>query len=347
MNRWLDDRIPLHKILKFLGNKTVPRHRYTFHYLFGGLALMFFAIQLLSGLLLTLYYIPTPEAAHESVRRIMNEVSFGWLMRSIHHWSAHLMVLMTLVHLAGKYFFQAYRAPREITWFSGIILLTLVLGFAFTGYLLPWDMKGYFATQIGTEIPRSVPLLGEWLVDILRGGEYIDGTTLTRIFSLHAIILPVVTVLVIVFHLIQNQHTGSGSPRGVEVRGGIPFYPDFMYRDLIAWICGLLILLSVVMLFPVPLGEKADIFASPPVGIRPEWYFLPLFQTIRMLPGSILGVDTDFLVNIGVAGILGWVICLPWLHKESSSESTHRFYRMLGVASILYFIITAVLGILI
>ncbi len=154
---WLDERIYLSSFQKFLRNKMVPNHRHTVWYLFGGLTLFFFIVQIVTGVLLLLYYKSTPETAYESVKHIITEVPYGNLVRSIHVWSAHFMIAAVVIHMFSVYFMKAYRKPREAMWLSGFVLLMLTLGFGFTGYLLPWDTTAFFATQIGTEIPRSIP----------------------------------------------------------------------------------------------------------------------------------------------------------------------------------------------
>jgi len=337
--KWFDGRIPVRELTGFLRKKIVPVHGQTFWYLFGGLTLLFFAVQLVTGVLLSLYYQPTPGTAHESIDHITNNVEFGWLVRGLHRWAAHLVVFCTLVHMASKYFFVAYRKPREATWISGVILLGIVLGFAFTGYLLPWTTEGYFATQIGIEIPGTMPVVGGFITRLLRGGEYVDGVTLTRVFSLHAIILPLISMLVILFHLIQNQYTGSAIPKGIKLDRGIPFLPDFLYRDALAWLLGIMVLFSITLLFPVETGAKADILASPPVGIRPEWYFIPLYQTIKWLPGTILGINTDILVNGAAGGITLALLLLPWIHRSADERITgvDQTFRIIGITGLIYF----------
>lgn len=314
-------------LLEFLRRKKVPDHRHTSWYLFGGLTLFFFGIQVISGILLTLNYQPTPETAHESVSRIVRDARFGWAVRAAHVWSSHLVILCAIVHLASKFYFRTYRGSRRFTWSSGVFLLLILLGFAFTGHLLPWDTTGYFATQIGTEIAVTVPFAGQFIAGILRGGsEFVDGSTLTRMYSLHTVILPFFALFFIGFHVIQNQLTGSASPEGVHVRGEIPFYPDFLYRDALAWLLGTMLLFTLVLYFPPNLGPKADIFASPPPGIRPEWYFLPLFQAIRVLPGTILGIDTELILNSAVGIVVAGMVALPWLDRGNG-----RIPRFIGV----------------
>src|SRR6266481_4573527 len=164
----------------WLREKTVPIHRHTIWYYFGGMTLFLFSVQVVTGILLLLYYRPTAESAFESVRFIMAEVRFGWLIRSIHSWSANLMIFTLFVHMASVYLTRAYRQPRELTWISGVALLVLVLGFGFSGYLLPWNKLAFFATQVGTQIVGSVPIVGSFLLRFLRGGENVTGATITR-----------------------------------------------------------------------------------------------------------------------------------------------------------------------
>ncbi len=330
--RWLAERVPSGELILFLRRKTVPEHRHTPWYLFGGLTLFFFLIQLISGTLLTIYYSPAPETAHESVTEIVQSVGYGWFVRGVHVWSSHLLIFCALVHLTSKYFFRAYRKPRELTWLSGVLLMLILFGFAFTGHLLPWDTTGYFATQIGTEIPGTLPFVGPILVKLIRGaGEYVDAETLTRMYSLHTVILPMISMIFIFFHLVLSQFSGSASPAEARVKGQIPFLPDFIIRDGLAWLLGLMILFTVSIFFPPVLGPKADIFASPPPGIKPEWYFLPLFQVIRVLPGTIAGIASEVLVNLTVAVLLGGIICLPWFDRGNG-----RILRFIGLVFLLF-----------
>jgi cytochrome b6 len=255
------------------------------------------------------------------------------------------MVATVFVHLFSTFLMKAYRKPREVTWISGVVLFMLVLGFGFTGYLLPWDTTAYFATQIGTEIPRSVPLIGPLVVNILRGGEFVAAESLTRLFALHVVVLPVLSFLLIALHLVLNHHHGSSVPIGVqESRAGIPFYPNFIYRDLLAWTAGLAVLATLVLSFPVQLGPKADPFASAPLGIRPEWYFLVLFQTIRMMPSTVLGIDGELIVNVGVLvaglGLLG----VPFLDRRAALNQPGRLFTILGWAAIGYLALSIALA---
>jgi cytochrome b6 len=335
--RFLEERLRLGGVIEFLSHKTVPRHKHSFWYLFGGLSLFFFLVQLVTGILLLIYYSPTPQAANESVRFIISQVPFGWLIRSLHSWSANLMIACVFIHLFSTYFMRAYRKPRELMWVSGVLMLFLVLGFGFTGYLLPWDTTAYFATQIGTEIPRSIPLLGEAIVTLLRGGEYIAEESLKRLFALHVVILPLLSLVIIAFHITLNQLHGSSTPIGiVPEKRGIPFFPNYMYRDGISWTVGTIFLFSLALLFPVQLGMKADPFSSAPPGIHPEWYFLTLFETLRLFPSSVFGLNSEMVVNIGV-GLVGFgLLGIPLFDRAAAQERSSKMFPIVGLIALLY-----------
>jgi len=342
---WLDQRMPLSSIRGYFSKKTVPRHRFTFWYYFGGLTLFFFILQVITGILLALYYKPTPEQAHESIRLIVNEVPYGWLIRSLHSWSANFMIACVFIHMFSVFLLKAYRKPRELMWITGVLLLSLSLGFGFTGYLLPWDTMAYFATLIGTEVPKTLPLIGDWGVSLLKGEEEVGAETLTRMYSIHIIVLPLITLITVSFHLAFNQIFGSSVPIGTKVQGlPIPFFPNFMYRDFIAWCTGFAALICLSTLFPLGLGEKADPLASAPFGIKPEWYFLPLYQSLKIAPATILSISGEFFINLLVVlGSLMWFI-IPFVDRRASREQRSTPFSVLGIILILYIVVTIVLA---
>ena len=194
----------------------MPVHSATIWYYFGGITLFLFTIQVMTGVLLLLYYRPSPTEAYESVQFIVTRVQFGWLVRSIHSWSANLMILTAFIHMFSVVFLHAYRRPRELTWLSGIALLGLALAFGFSGYLLPWNKVSYFATKVGTDMAASVPLVGEHLARFLRGGDDVGGATLTRFFGFHVAVLPGITTLLLLVHLGLVQQHGMSSPPWIK-----------------------------------------------------------------------------------------------------------------------------------
>jgi cytochrome b6 len=324
LNRdWIAERLPLREIEEAIRHKTVPLHRYSLWYFLGGMALFFFVVQVVTGILLLLYYRPSATEAYDSVQFIMTRVPFGWLVRSIHSWSANLMVGAVFVHLFSVLFLKAYRRPREFTWISGVLLFFLTLGFGFTGYLLPWNQLAFFATRVGTDIAGAVPLVGEGVVRFLRGGPDVSGATLTRFYGVHVAVLPALATALLGLHLLLVQHHGMSVPPSVAAeaeRTGrpvrrMPFVPHFALRDLFGWTVALALLAGLSAFLPWELGTKADPFAPAPAGIRPEWYFLWTFQALKYMPAHVLGLDGE-LVAIGVFGLGGVALLfLPFLDR--------------------------------
>src|SRR5271166_6295896 len=216
LRRWLDERFDWDDLIAPLRHKTVPSHRLSYWYFLGGITLFLFGIQVVTGILLLLYYRPGANEAFESVQYIMTRVRFGWLIRSIHSWSANLMIFTAFAHMFSVLLLKAYRKPRELTWVTGVILLFLVMGFGFSGYLLPWNTLAFFATKVGTEITGQVPLVGHSMMVFLRGGEEVTGATLTRFFGFHVAVLPGLTAFLILIHLALVQKFGMSLPPGVE-----------------------------------------------------------------------------------------------------------------------------------
>jgi cytochrome b6 len=345
---WLDERIGLDDFAKVAKKKEVPLHRHTFWYYFGGMTLFLFMIQVVTGILLLLYYRPSSGEAFESIQFIMTEVEFGWLVRSIHSWSANLMVFAMFIHLFSAFFLKAYRAPRELTWLSGGLLMGLTLGFGFTGYLLPWNELAFFATRVGTEIPGVVPVVGPFLRTLLRGGEEVTGATLTRFYGIHVAILPAIVTVILGLHLFLVQKHGMSRPPSVEgdqeKKSSMPFFPNFFLRDLVGWLCALAVLAALAAYYPAELGKKADPFQPAPAGIKPEWYFMAMFQTLKLLPGHILGIEGELLGVLGF-GVIGLVlIVIPFLDRGAALGKPSRLAAAFGALLIVYSAILTYLG---
>jgi quinol-cytochrome oxidoreductase complex cytochrome b subunit len=345
---WLDERIGLAELEKLAQKKQVPVHRHGLWYYFGGMTLFLFVVQVASGILLLFYYRPSAEEAYESVQFLMAEVEFGWLIRSIHAWSANLMIFALFVHLFSVLLLKAYRPPREVTWFSGIALLAIALGFGFTGYLLPWNELAYFATKVGTQITGAIPVAGRFLVRLLRGGDEVTGATLTRFYGIHVAVLPALVTLILGLHLYLVQKHGMSVPPGLERRGGatrsMPFVPNFLLRDIVGWLCALAILAALAAFLPAELGRKADPFAPAPVGIKPEWYFMFMFQTLKYLPSHILGLEGEIvgILGFGLAGLV--LLLIPFLDRRAARGESSPMFTWIGIVIIVYIIVLTYLG---
>jgi len=310
LKNWFEERLGLEAIGAFLTKKEIPQHKHTIWYYTGSAILLFFSVQILTGILLAFYYKPTLEAANESVSYIVKEVSLGWIIRSVHSWSATLMIVFVFIHLIGVLMTKAYRKPRELTWMSGVLLLAGTLAFGFTGYLLPSNDLSLSATKVGTDIPTAIPGIGMWLTKLLRGGEDVTGATLSRFFTLHICVLPLFLFGCIAFHVYLIQKHGSSLPLDIEKKKAsvpaLPFWPNFVYREAIVWLVLFGGLITMAAFLPPALGKAADLMAPAPAGIKPEWYFLFLFQFLKLFPAKILFLkgETLAVLLIALLGVL-------------------------------------------
>ncbi len=345
---WLDQRIGLAEIRKLAKKKEVPVHRHTIWYYFGGMTLFLFSVQVITGILLLFYYRPSAEEAYESIQYLMTEVEFGWLIRSIHSWSANLMILTLFIHMFSTMLLRSYRQPREMTWMSGMGLMGLALAFGFTGYLLPWNELALFATRVGTEIPGVLPIVGGFLRRFLRGGDDVTGATLTRFYGIHVAVLPLLTTGILGMHLFLVQKHGMSVPPAVEKKGGnqpvMPFLPNFLMRDLIGWLLALAVLASLAAFYPAELGLKADPFKPAPAGIKPEWYFMFMFQTLKILPGHILGIEGELIgvIGFGLGGL--FLLIMPLLDRRAAEGVPGPLFTGIGIAIIVYILILTYWG---
>jgi len=340
LRAWARDRLGWDDLAHMAEKKRVPVHRYTLFYYLGGMALFLFLVQVATGILLLLYYRPSSAEAFESVQYVMADVPFGWLIRSIHSWGANLFVGVVFAHLISVFFLKAYRAPREMTWVSGGVLLFLALGFGFSGYLLPWNTLAFFATKVGTDVPAQIPGIGHLLSRILRGGSDVTGATLSRFYGIHVAILPAITTLILGAHLLLVQRHGMSVPRSVEgkTRRTISFVPDFLMRDMVGWLAAVGLLAALAAFFPWELGVKADPFAPAPAGIRPEWYFLWMFQGLKYLPSKIAGIPGETLGVFFFGALAAAVVAVPWLDRRGK--------RGIAVAAVVVLALAAVLTVL-
>jgi ubiquinol-cytochrome c reductase cytochrome b subunit len=301
--RWIDEQTELVSIIKHFLEEPLPKGTGWPH-IFGSAALFMFAVQAATGIFLMVYSVPSPENAYETVQYIQHRVAFGELVRGIHHWGASAMLLMVGLHMLQTYFWGAYKRPRQIIWVLGVGLLLLTMVFGFTGYLLPWDQKAYWATVVGTNIAGIVPVIGAWVRDLIRGTATVGAITLTRFFALHVFFLPVALTALFVFHLFQVRKKGLtpswrrvGEEAGVE--HGVVFYPDQALKDAVFAV----ILLGAVMMVAWRVGAPIEPVANPADTAyvpRPEWYFLWLFQLLKYFPGKLEFVGAVLLPAVAV-----------------------------------------------
>jgi quinol-cytochrome oxidoreductase complex cytochrome b subunit len=210
IGNWLDERLAWRQVWDAIFLRYIPKVNWWYTL---GSATLFIAInQIVTGILLTIYYVPTPDHAYDSVQYITTAVPAGWLIRGLHHWGASAMVVFTVIHMLRVIVMGAYKFPREVTWFTGVGLLLVVVGFGFTGYLLPWDQRAYWATQVGTRIAGTPPLIGDWILQVVRGGEEISAVTLARFFGVHVWVLPASLLALIGIHMYLVVRNGISAP---------------------------------------------------------------------------------------------------------------------------------------
>ncbi len=351
---WVNERVHLEDLVNFMGKKYVPVHRHSIWYYFGGVTLFLFIIQVVTGIMLLLYYKGSEDLAYESIQYIMSKVEFGWLIRSIHSWAANLFILSAMIHMFSVFFERTYRKPREITWLTGMLMLFLGMGFGFSGYLLPWNELAFFATKVGTDIAGVVPFIGEPILEFLRSGPDVTGATLSRFFGFHVAVFPGLFTVLLGIHLVLVQRQGMSEPLGSDVAAPgaappipmkkMPFFPNFLYRDLLLWLIVLNLLAVLAVLFPWELGVKADPFASAPAGIKPEWYFMFMFQTLKYLPANILVFEGEVLgiMFFGLAGLL-WTL-VPFWDRSSARGKKSRLVTYGGLIAVMFIIVMTIIG---
>ncbi len=354
LKKFLIDRLGIEELQKLAAKKRVPIHGTTLFYFLGGMALFLFIVQIVTGTLLSLYYKPSPDQAFESVRAIMTEVEYGWLFRSVHSWSANLLIGVLLLHVLTTFMMRAYRKPREFTWATGILLLAIFMAFGFSGYLLPWNKLAFSATRVGTAIAGAVPLVGDYFLLLARSGRNVTGDTLARFYSLHVVILPLATFALLGIHLYLVQKHGMSIPDEVVRRYGspekvpsMPFVPHFLFRDMVGWYVAVGLLAALAALLPWELGEKADPFGAAPKGIMPEWYFLFMFYTLEQLPGTLFGLSwlegkVAALLFFGFCGLV--VLVVPFLDRPIIRDVPRRVLSFLASWAVVAFILQTALG---
>ena len=352
---WLDRRYQLTPLFEFLQHKEVPlgSHWMGWYYL-GGVTMFFFIVQVITGALLLMYYQPGEATAYESIHFLTIKVPFGWLIRSIHSWSAHLMIIALLLHMFSTMMLKAYRPPREVTWVSGYLLFLLTMGFGFSGYLLPWNKLAYFATTVGTNIVRSIPLLGNWLLQVLRGGQDVSINTLYRFFAAHVVLLPLAFVGVIVLHVILIQRQGMAPPLGAKAAPrGMKFFPSFALRDVLLWLACLMVLGTLAVFLPygpgIPgmdweLGQKADPFAPAYAGIKPEWYFLWEYQLLKEFPPHLFGLEGPQVCLFVIGILFGIWAAIPWLDRRAYRDRWSPGFTDLAWAALLFLTFLTLMG---
>ena len=302
---WAKERFPVNiQDFKNITNEPVPNHLRHWWFALGGTPAILFGIQIVTGIFLLFYYVPTPLDAYDSVARISYEVRFGWYIRSIHKWASELMIVTVMLHMSRVYFTGAYRKPRELNWMVGVIILFVTLGLAFTGYSLIYDQLSYWAAVVGTEVAESIPIAGPLVADFIRGGSEVSGNTLTRLYVFHVVIFPALLAGLVVLHIIIVRLNGvtqfefEGERRSRHRT--FPFFPDHVLTEAILALLILYLLTMMAIIFPAGLGDRADSLMTPD-HIKPEWYFFASFRWLKLTNVYIGVIGQVFFACIIIA----------------------------------------------
>tara|TARA_B100000925_G_scaffold189866_1_gene143574 strand:- start:1084 stop:2262 length:1179 start_codon:yes stop_codon:yes gene_type:complete len=290
---------------------------------FGSLAGITLVIMIVTGIILSMHYTAHVDHAFQSVERIMRDVNYGWLIRYIHANGASFFFIVVYIHIFRGLYYGSYKAPRELLWMLGVVILLLMMATAFMGYVLPWGQMSFWGATVITNLFSAIPLVGESIVTLLWGGFSVDNPTLNRFFSLHYL-LPFVIVGVVVLHIIALHRFGSNNPLGIDVRGDqdtISFHPYYTVKDMFGLSVFLTIMAAVVFFLPNSMGHPDNyIPANPmvtPAHIVPEWYFLPFYAILRAVPDKLLGVLAMFAA-------IAVLFVLPWLDRSPVRSASFR-----------------------
>ena len=337
MNRfiqWIDARFPLMSTWKaHVSEYYVPKNL-NIYYVFGLLAMVVLAMQLLTGLWLTMFYTPTVTEAFNSVEYIMRDVNYGWLLRYMHSTGASALLLVIYLHLFRGLLYGSYQKPRELVWILGMGLFFLILAEAFFGYLLPWGQLSYWGAQVMTSLIGAIPYVGDTLMTWVRGDYAVANATLQRFFALHVIGVPLLIVFLVFLHVVSLHKVGSNNPEGIEIKNhvdkrgkpldGIPLHPYYTLKDTIAVILFLIGFFAVVFFAPDMGGYflERDNFAPAnpmitPEHITPVWYMAPFYAILRAVPDQLGGI-------VAMASSIALLLLMPWLDKSPVKSMRYK-----------------------
>lgn len=359
---WLNARMPWRDaVRRHLTEYYAPKN-FNGWYAFGALAILMLVIQIVSGIFLTMSYNPSAEGAFASVEYIMRDVHYGWLIRYVHSTGASFFFIVVYMHMFRALLYGSYRAPRELIWLLGMLIFVCMMAEAFFGYLLPWGQTSYWGAQVIVNLFSTVPFIGEWLSETIRGDFAISGATLNRFFALHVAALPLLLLILVFLHIVALHEVGSNNPDGVEIKkhkdsrgrplDGIPFHPYYSVKDLF-YAVGFLIVFCLVVFFAPEMGgffleypnyEPANSLKTPD-HIAPVWYFTPFYAILRAVP-PFLGSQVWGVIAMGLSIVL--LFALPWLDKGLVRSIRYRgwWYKSALIMFVVAFVCLGVLGVL-
>ena len=338
--QWLDSRLNLQSIGKTLLDEPIPGGA-SWIYVFGSATLFLFVMQAITGMFLTVYYVPSADHAYDTVQFIEHEVAFGWFVRGMHHWGASAVMMAIGLHMLQVFFYGAYKPPREAMWIVGVTLFILTMAFGFTGYLLPWDQNAYWATQVGINMAGTVPIVGDSVVKVLRGGETLGTLTLSRFFAVHVLFLPFLILIGIMLHLFILRRVGPAGPwdEAQAKKKSEPFYPRQVFMDAVVMLCVFSVVAILAATVQFPLADKADPSDHSFVPV-PEWYFLFYYQLLKYVHGPLEPLATWVLPAVLILILL----LFPFIDRRPQRRLSRRRF-VLGVGFVFLVGVFSLMGI--
>ncbi len=330
---WVDARFPATETWEYHLSKYWAPKNHNYYYVFGFLGIVVLVNQLLTGIWLTMNYVPTDERAFASVEYIMRDVNYGWLVRYLHSTGASAFFVVTYIHMYRALAYGSYKAPRELLWFVGMAIFLVLMAEGFFGYLLPWGNMSYWGAQVIVSLAGAVPVVGPDLVEWARGDFLMSEVALNRFFALHVVLLPLLLVALVFVHIVALHHVGSNNPDGIEIKkkkdsqgiplDGIPFWPYSIVKDLFALSVFLFIFLAIVFFAPemggyfieIPNFEKANPLKTPE-HIAPVWYYTPFYAMLRAATFPLFGMSAKFWGLVVMVSAIAIPLALPWLDKS-------------------------------
>jgi ubiquinol-cytochrome c reductase cytochrome b subunit len=353
---WVDKRFPLTELWNDHIAKYYAPKNLNFWYYFGALSMVVLVLQLITGIWLTMNYNPSAEGAFDSVEYIMRDEPFGWLLRYMHSTGASFFFIVVYLHMFRAMLYGSYKKPRELVWIIGLLIYLCLMMEAFFGYLLPWGQMSFWGAKVITSLFGAVPVIGDWLMEIIRGDFNVSGVTLNRFFALHVVAIPLILLGLVVVHIISLHEVGSNNPDGIEIKklkdengipkDGIAFHPYYTVKDAVGLVFFLILFSAVIFYFPTmggyfleaPNFDPANALVTPE-HIAPVWYFTPFYAILRAVPDKLAGV-----VAMGVAVVIFFF--LPWLDRSNVRSIRYRgiYYKIFLTLFVISFVILGYLG---
>ena len=351
--RWLDERMPLTSTLKEHATEYYAPKNFNVWYVFGVLSLVVFVIQILTGIWLTMAYVPTGEGAFASIEYIMRDVDFGYLIRYMHSTGASAFFVVVYLHMFRGFAYGSYRKPRELLWLIGMAIYLVLMAEGFFGYLLPWGNMSFWGAQVIVSLIGAIPYFGPDLMEWVRGDFVMSGITLNRFFALHVVALPLALVALVFVHVVALHHVGSNNPDGIEIKknkgedgiplDGIAFHPYYSTKDFVAIVVFLIIFCAVVFYAPEMGGyfiEKPNFEVAnslkTPEHIAPVWYYTPFYAMLRAATFPFLGLEAKFWGLVIMVGAILIPAALPWLDR--SKVKSMRYKGTLSKLALMFFV---------